>query len=112
MSHFPEASCFRTVLRMCCRVTVAPVVTGGRFGEAEASWSVHLDLERLCSFCRRLAPQGIRKSQGLLKQHPAATPPTWGGREHVSCFSLFTISRLLHKGQKRIPSMQGTNGIA
>ena len=112
MSHFPGDLSFRTVLRMCCRRTAAPGLDVRRSGEARPPWSVHLDLERLCSFCRRLALQGIRKSQGLLKQHPAATPPTWGEREHVSCFSLFTISRLLHKGQKRIPSMQGTNGIA
>ncbi len=71
-----------------------------------------LDLERLCSFCRYLAPQEARRPQGLLKRYPAATPPTWGRREHVSCFSLFTISMRSGKAKTRITVTPGASRIA
>ena len=79
------------------------------FRRSRTSMVSALDLERLCSFCRHLAPKGIRKSPSLLKRCPAATPPTRGGREHVSCFSLFTMSMRFGKAKTRNTFMTSTN---
>ena len=85
------ASCSRTD-RFATVLSHPSLLEARRFSKPKLQWSVHLDLERLCSCCMRLAPPRFGRPQDcssdIMPGHPHS-----GTREHVSCFSLFTMLR-------------------